>query len=71
MYCIVSNNYYCHTFYTGASGSDVRGNSIPGCDVNKLIDWLTFYWLAQTLERKNLITYHAKVQKVDNKKINK
>ena len=32
--CCIINNYYCHTFYTGASGSDVRGNSIPRCDIN-------------------------------------
>ena len=33
-----------------------------------LIDWLVdFDWLAQTLERNNLITYQTKGQKVDNK----
>ena len=47
------------------------GATLSQVVIDKLIDWLTFYWLAQTLERKNLITYHAKGQKVDNKKINK
>ena len=32
--------FYCHAFYTWASGSDDRGNPIPRIDVNKLIDWL-------------------------------
>ena len=71
MCCIIINNYYRHGFYAGASCSDTRGNPIPRCDINKLIDWLTFDWLAQTLERNNMITYQAKGQKVDNKKINK
>ena len=49
--CIVSlltYYFYCHAFYTWASGSDDRGNPIPRIDVNKLIDWL-IDWLIDCL----------------------
>ena len=45
--CIVSLltwYFYCHAFYTWASGSDDRDNPIPRIDVNKLIDWLIWFW---------------------------
>ena len=37
---LLTKNFYCHSFYTWASGSDDRGNPIPRIEVNKLIDWL-------------------------------
>ena len=43
MHCIfIDLVFYCHAFYTWASGSDDRGNPIPRIDVNKLKlnDWL-------------------------------
>ena len=60
--CIVSlltYYFYCHAFYTWASGSDDRGNPIPRIDVNKLIDWL-IDWLSDSQQLERSITSSTK-----------
>ena len=55
MHCIfIDLVFYCHTFYTWASGSDDRGSPIPRIDVNKLIDWL-IDWTCDVLKFDQVI----------------